>query len=102
MKRIALKTLLLALIVVEIYICSGFLPAAWQTAILQGLSHISPKTFDYSVVTHPALDYEIEDALRKNVGPANCLVHAYFPALGGQRLPYRQAVEILATPLRTG
>ena len=68
MKRIAVTVLLLALIVVEIYLCSAFLPAAWQTAIVRGLSQISPKTFDYSVVTHPALDYEVEDVLQKNEG----------------------------------
>jgi hypothetical protein len=68
MKRIALTVLFLALIAVEIYLCSAFLPAAWQIAMARGLSHISQETFDYSVVTHPALDYEFEDVLRKNVG----------------------------------
>jgi hypothetical protein len=68
MKRTAVKVLLLVLIIVEIYLCSAFLPTAWQTAIVQGLSHILPKAFDYSVVTHPALDYEIDDMFRKNPG----------------------------------
>ena len=43
-------------------------PAGWQTAIQQRLSYIRPKTLDHSVVTHPALDYEIEDMMRKHVG----------------------------------
>ncbi len=68
MKRIALKVLLVVLIVVELYLCSAFLPAGWQTAIQQRLSYIRPKTLDHSVVTHPALDYEIEDMMRKHVG----------------------------------
>jgi len=68
MKRIALRLLLVVLIIVEIYLCSAFLPTAWQTAIVHGLAHILPKTYDYSVVTHPALDYEIDDMLRKNPG----------------------------------
>jgi len=67
MKRISLSVLLLALTVVEIYLCSTLLPAAWQTPLVQALSHISPKTFDYSVVTHPALGYEIDNMLRKNL-----------------------------------
>jgi hypothetical protein len=68
MKRIAVTVLLLAMIGVEIYLCSAFLPAAWQSAIVRGLSQVLPKTFDYSVVTHPALDYEVEDVLQKNEG----------------------------------
>lgn len=68
MKKTSLRILVLVLIVAEIYLSSAFLPDAWQTAIRGALSHMSPKTFDYSVVTHPALDYEIDQVLRKNVG----------------------------------
>jgi len=67
-KRISLRVLLLTLVVVEICLCSAFLPTAWQTAIIQLLPHISPRTFDYSVVTHPALGYEIDEMLTKNIG----------------------------------
>jgi hypothetical protein len=68
MKRTALRALLVVLIIVEIYLCSALLPTSWQTASVHGLSHILPKTYDYSVVTHPALDYEIDDMLKKNPG----------------------------------
>jgi hypothetical protein len=66
-KRIGLSVLVLALIVVEIFLCGALLPAAWQTAIVRALSHISSTAFDYSVVTHPALGYEIDDMLRRNM-----------------------------------
>ena len=66
MKKVSLRILLLALVVAELYLCSAFTPASWQTALVQALSHVSPKKFDYSVVTHPALGYEIDDMLRKN------------------------------------
>jgi hypothetical protein len=67
-KRISLGFLLLVLAVAELFLCSAFAPAAWQAAIVRAFSHFSPKTLDSSVVTHPALDYEIDDMMRKNPG----------------------------------
>ena len=66
MKRIALGLVLLALIVLELNLCEAFLPDTWQIAIERVLPHLWPKTYDHSVVTHPALDYEIHESLRKN------------------------------------
>ncbi len=68
MKRMSLGLLLLVLVVVELFLCGAFAPAAWQAAIVRAFSHFSAKTFDYSVVTHPALDYEIDDMMRKSPG----------------------------------
>jgi hypothetical protein len=102
MKRTALRVLLLALIVVEIYLCSAFLPAAWQTVILQGLSHISPKKFDYSAVTHPALDYEIEDMLRKNVGLRVALYAVILLLLAGNTFLVTRVWRFLRLTSRQG
>lgn len=68
MKRMSLGLLLLVLVVVELFLWGAFAPAAWQAAIVRAFSHFSAKTFDYSVVTHPALDYEIDDMMRKSPG----------------------------------
>jgi hypothetical protein len=93
---------LLALIVVELYLCSALLPAAWQTAILQGLFHISPKKFDYSVVTHPALGHEIDDMLRKNVGLRVLLYAVILLLLAGNTFLVTRAWKFLRLTSRQG
>lgn len=68
MKRISLGFLFIALVLAELFLLGAFAPTAWQAAVVRAFSHLSPKTFDYSVVTHPALDYEIDDMMRKSPG----------------------------------
>ena len=64
MKKMSLMFTLLLLICVELYLCAAFLPARWQASVSQSLSRVLPHRYDYSAVTHPALDLEVEQALR--------------------------------------
>ena len=61
---------LATLVLLELYLCTGFLPMHWQYAIndaINGvLQHLRPHAYDYSVVTHPAIDQEIDQVLREN------------------------------------
>jgi len=65
-KATALKLLLLVLIALEMYLLAAFLPDRWQVVMVQWLSRMEPRTFDHSVVTHPALDYEINEGVKKH------------------------------------
>jgi hypothetical protein len=70
MKRVVTGAVFLVLLILELYMCTAFLPSRWQLAINDKinseLQHIPPHRYDYSVVTHPALDQEIEQALKEN------------------------------------
>lgn len=66
MKKTASVLLMIVLLVAEMYLLCAILPTAWQTAITQKFLHRSPNAFDHSIVTHPALGYEIDDMLKKN------------------------------------
>ena len=68
MKRVVPTIVLVALVIVELYLFTGFLPTRWQVAINDTLRHILPQTYDYSVVTHPAIDQEIEQAMKDHIG----------------------------------
>ena len=71
MKRAVLTVVLVALVIVELYLFTGFLPTRWQVAINDTLCRILPQTYDHSVVTHPAIDQEIEQAM-KELLPSFC------------------------------
>ncbi len=65
MKKTGLIALLITLVILEIFLCTGFLPSEWQHAIDGKL----PKIYgDPMPIAHPNLDREIEDALRQNIG----------------------------------
>ena len=68
MKKLALLTLLLLLTIVEVYLFSTFLPAAWQRAIDSRMSNILPSSNDWTPITHPLLNREIDQVLHDNVG----------------------------------
>ncbi len=68
MKRAVLTVVLVALVIVELYLFTGFLPTRWQVAINDTLCRILPQTYDHSVVTHPAIDQEIEQAMKEHIG----------------------------------
>jgi hypothetical protein len=86
MKKVVLTVALIALILVEIYLCTAFLPAKWQHAIGIPLSRILPKTHDQWAITHPALDDEIEQVLRDNPGVRVGLYTLFASLLGGNTL----------------
>ena len=64
MKKVVLTLLLVVLLFPEIYLCSAFLPLSWQLAI----QHVLPESHDYSQITHPNLEGEINQALQKHPG----------------------------------
>lgn len=66
MKGIALTLTLVVLTLTEVYLCVAFLPIRWQRAVDASLSHILPQDRDYSAITHPELDHEIEQVLQQN------------------------------------
>jgi hypothetical protein len=82
MKNVSLRILFLIMVVVELYLCGALAPASWQAAVVGAVSRVLPKTFDYTSVTHPALGYEIDEALRRNVGLRVALYSAIILMLG--------------------
>ena len=67
-KSIFLRITLAILTVLEVYLCTAFLPAGWQAWINKTASYILPKVYDQYTVTHPALDWEIDQFLQRNGG----------------------------------
>jgi len=61
MKKIVLILLFAGLLFTEVYLCSAFLPMSWQTRI----QRILPKTHDYSLITHPNIEGEVDQTLRR-------------------------------------
>src|SRR6266481_1901832 len=59
MKRTILRFALIPLCVVEIGIVTGFLPQRWQ----EGIWNIFPHSPDRADVTHPALNWEVQQAM---------------------------------------
>jgi hypothetical protein len=66
MRRISLGIAGIVLLLVELYLCTAFLPTKWQIAINEKLPQIGAKSYDYSTVTHPALSEEIESVLQSH------------------------------------
>ena len=67
-KIAACLVLLIPLVLVEMYLCTAFLPMPWQRAIDHSLPDILPKSHDWTPITHPLLSEEIESVLREHVG----------------------------------
>ena len=74
MKQARLLFALLVLVAAE-----AFLPAQWQSAISDRLLHGNPQ-YDYSVITHPAIDQEIEQVIHEHVG-LQVALYAFFVVL---------------------
>ena len=100
MKKTALTMVLLALVILEIYLCAAFLPSSWQVSIVQFFSHLWPKTFDYSVVTHPALDYEIENMFRNHTELRVALYAVILSVMVGNGFVMARIWKLLVAPLR--
>ena len=61
MKRILLRILLIALVLAELWLLTGFLPQQWQESILARVDKLWPsQSNDYSRITHPSLDAELQ------------------------------------------
>jgi hypothetical protein len=67
-KKIALLVLLIPLTLMEVYLCTAFLPDTWQNAINDHIPDILPKSNDWTPITHPLLSQEIEQALHQHIG----------------------------------
>ena len=67
-KRVILGLTLLFLGIVELWLATAYLPARWQAAVSHAISVVLPRHQDQSAITHPALDQEIDQALRENIG----------------------------------
>lgn len=67
MKRVVLKAVLVALLTLELYLFTGFLRMRWQVAINDAIPRILPPTHDYSIVSHPAINQEIELAMKEHI-----------------------------------
>jgi hypothetical protein len=68
MKRIALAVLLIPLALFEIYLCTAFLPMKWQLTISDHITDISPRSHDWTPITHPMMSQEIEQVLNEHIG----------------------------------
>jgi hypothetical protein len=61
MKRTLRRVLLTALVLAELWLLTGFLPQRWQEKMYTRIDDIWPsQSYDYSRVTHPNLDYELQ------------------------------------------
>jgi hypothetical protein len=61
MKRILLRILLTALVLVELWLLTGFLPQRWQENMYTRLNKIWPsQSYDYSRITHPNMEGELQ------------------------------------------
>jgi hypothetical protein len=58
---------LIPLILFEAYLCTAFLPLRWQYAINDVLVRLLPESHDWTPVTHPMLNQEIEQFLSEHV-----------------------------------
>ncbi len=66
MKKATVIVLLIPLVLFEIYLCTAFLPLNSQHAIEKKTPRILPETHDWTPITHPNLDQEIEQVLREH------------------------------------
>ena len=67
MKKILLVALLFPLVLFEVYLCTAFLPVQWQHAIDGKISRVLPESHDWTPVTHPNLDQEIDQVQREHI-----------------------------------
>jgi hypothetical protein len=67
MKKALLIALLIPLILFEVYLCTAILPTQWQHAIDRKIPRILPEPHDWTSITHPNLDQEVEQVLREHI-----------------------------------
>jgi hypothetical protein len=67
MKRILLLVLLIALTLVELFLCTAFLPISWQQALNNRVAGVLSWPADMTSTTHPLFSAEIDQVLRKNL-----------------------------------
>ena len=61
MKRILRRVLLVVFLLAEVWLMTGFLPQRWQEKMYTRMHDVLPsQSYDYSRVSHPNLDYELQ------------------------------------------
>jgi hypothetical protein len=99
MKKILLIALLFPLLLFEVYLCTAFLPVQWQHAIDRKMLRVLPESHDWTPVTHPNLDQEIDQVLREHIwlrialyavtvlllGTNTWIIHRVWRLLGSRR-----------------
>ena len=68
MKKLSLFVLMFLLELIELYLCTAFLPVGWQHALNNRIPDIWPKAYDMTSITHPLLSQEMEQVFRENFG----------------------------------
>ena len=67
MRKALFIVLLISLLVFEICLCTVFLPLRWQHEINRAIVHVLPEKHDWTPITHPMLEQEIEQVLREHI-----------------------------------
>ena len=67
MKKALLVVLLLPLLMIEICLCTVFLPLRWQHELNAAIVRFLPETHDWTPVTHPMLEQEIDRVLHEHL-----------------------------------
>ena len=67
-KKTVFISIFTLLILFEMCMLTAFLPNRWQHALSQQLVRFQQETHDQSMITHPDLEGEIDQALRENPG----------------------------------
>jgi len=73
MKKVCLSLLLIPLCAFEIYLCTTFLPLRWQQELNAVVIRFLPNSHDWTPVTHPMLEQEIEGVLSEHLWTKVCL-----------------------------
>lgn len=68
MKKVLLTILLISLVLLELVICTDFLPIEWRHAINERIPNVfSDPAHDWSRVTHPRMDLEMDEVIRQHL-----------------------------------
>ena len=98
MRKALFIVLLISLLVFEICLCTVFLPLRWQHEINRAIVHVLPEKHDWTPITHPMLEQEIEQVLREHIWLRVPFIRNHLTAAGRQRLGHLSTGA--ASPLR--
>jgi hypothetical protein len=94
-RKAALFVLLIPLALAEIYLCTAFLSLHWQHAINDHMPDILSKSNDWTPITHPLLNQEIEQVLNDHIGLRIALYVITVALLIGNALLIRSVWRLL-------
>ena len=61
MKRKVRRVLLVTLVLLELWLVTGFLPERWQGKMYSRIGAVWPShSYDYSRITHPNMEHELQ------------------------------------------